>query len=59
MSKLTRNGFFTYASGTVGIIAGIMKIINGSDETIAKLSSLLGFLPKKLFEGRRGRTLIV
>lgn len=51
MSKLTRNGFFTYASGTVGIIAGIMKIINGSDETIAKLSSLLGFLPKKLFEG--------
>lgn len=51
MSKLSKSEIFTYASGTVGIISGIMKIINGSDETIAILSKLLGFLPKKLFEG--------
>ena len=51
MSKLSKCEIITYASGTVGIISGIMKIINGSDETIAILSKLLGFLPKKLFEG--------
>ena len=51
MSKLSRKEIFSYASGTIGIISGLMKIINGSDETIAKLSNLLGFLPRKLFEG--------
>ena len=51
MNKKKRNEIFSYASGTVGIIAGIMKIINGADETIAKISSFLGFLPKKLFDG--------
>lgn len=51
MNKKKRNEIFSYASGTVGIISGIMRIINGADETIAKISSFLGFLPKKLFDG--------